>query len=41
MNVGVWCQGLWGGMIAGIMLQTVLLCLVLYRTNWNKEVSSE
>ncbi|WRX18404.1 hypothetical protein QQP08_010891 [Theobroma cacao] len=30
-------QGLWGGMIAGIGLQTLLLLLVLFRTNWNKE----
>lgn len=25
-------------MIAGMALQTVLLCVVLYKTNWNKEV---
>ncbi|KAK4480735.1 hypothetical protein RD792_013817 [Penstemon davidsonii] len=31
-------QGLWGGMIAGVALQTLLLLLVLYKTNWNKEV---
>ncbi|XP_065867067.1 protein DETOXIFICATION 35 [Euphorbia lathyris] len=30
--------GLWGGMIAGTALQTVLLLYILYRTNWNKEV---
>ncbi|KAK6155662.1 hypothetical protein DH2020_009910 [Rehmannia glutinosa] len=30
--------GLWGGMIAGVALQTLLLVLVLYKTNWNKEV---
>ncbi|KAH6783959.1 MATE efflux family protein [Perilla frutescens var. hirtella] len=35
-NLGV--LGLWGGMIAGVGLQTLLLLLVLYRTNWNKEV---
>ncbi|KAH6760588.1 MATE efflux family protein [Perilla frutescens var. frutescens] len=35
-NLGV--VGLWGGMIAGVALQTLLLLLVLYRTNWNKEV---
>ncbi|EOY23276.1 Detoxifying efflux carrier 35 isoform 1 [Theobroma cacao] len=35
-NLGV--MGLWGGMIAGIGLQTLLLLLVLFRTNWNKEV---
>ncbi|KAJ8536804.1 hypothetical protein K7X08_035205 [Anisodus acutangulus] len=35
-NLGV--VGLWGGMIAGLALQTVLLPFVLYRTDWNKEV---
>ncbi|PIN26442.1 putative membrane protein, predicted efflux pump [Handroanthus impetiginosus] len=35
-NLGV--VGLWGGMIAGVALQTLLLILVLYKTNWNKEV---
>ncbi|XP_022887086.1 protein DETOXIFICATION 35-like [Olea europaea var. sylvestris] len=35
-NFGV--MGLWGGMIAGVGLQTLLLLLVLYKTNWNKEV---
>ncbi|PIN05160.1 putative membrane protein, predicted efflux pump [Handroanthus impetiginosus] len=31
-------MGIWGGMIAGLALQTLLLCYVLYRTNWTKEV---
>lgn len=35
-NLGV--VGLWGGMIAGMVLQTLLLLVVIYRTNWNKEV---
>ncbi|XP_022887084.1 protein DETOXIFICATION 35-like [Olea europaea var. sylvestris] len=35
-NFGV--MGLWGGMIAGVGLQTLLLLLVLYKTNWNTEV---
>ncbi|XP_071723992.1 protein DETOXIFICATION 35-like [Rutidosis leptorrhynchoides] len=30
--------GLWGGMIAGMALQTLLLLIILYRTNWTKEV---
>ncbi|KAH7557674.1 hypothetical protein JRO89_XS11G0199800 [Xanthoceras sorbifolium] len=30
--------GLWGGMICGMALQTLLLLIVLYRTNWTKEV---
>ncbi|KHN12158.1 Protein TRANSPARENT TESTA 12 [Glycine soja] len=35
-NLGV--EGLWGGMICGIVLQTLLLLLILYKTNWKKEV---
>ncbi|CAN4087709.1 unnamed protein product [Withania somnifera] len=35
-NLGV--MGLWGGMIGGLALQTVLLSFVLYRIDWNKEV---
>ncbi|KAM3319953.1 protein DETOXIFICATION 35 [Capsicum chacoense] len=35
-NLGV--EGLWGGMIAGLALQTLLLSIVLYRMDWNKEV---
>ncbi|KAK4363049.1 hypothetical protein RND71_018290 [Anisodus tanguticus] len=35
-NLGV--VGLWGGMIAGLALQTLLLSFVLYRMDWNKEV---
>ncbi|KAK3447161.1 protein DETOXIFICATION 35 [Eucalyptus grandis] len=31
-------MGLWGGMICGTALQTLLLLLVLYKTNWKKEV---
>ena len=34
-------KGLWGGMIAGIAVQTLLLLIVLYKTNWNKEVILE
>lgn len=33
-------KGLWGGMVAGTGLQTLLLLLMLYRTNWNHEVSA-
>ncbi|KAK4384335.1 protein DETOXIFICATION 35 [Sesamum angolense] len=29
--------GIWGGMIAGVALQTLLLLLVVYRINWSKE----
>ncbi|KAI4351682.1 hypothetical protein L6164_006018 [Bauhinia variegata] len=35
-NLGV--KGLWGGMICGITLQTLLLLIVIYKTNWDKEV---
>ncbi|RDX58240.1 Protein DETOXIFICATION 35, partial [Mucuna pruriens] len=35
-NMGV--EGLWGGMICGIFLQTMLLLLILYKTNWKNEV---
>ncbi|XP_048427097.1 protein DETOXIFICATION 35-like [Pyrus x bretschneideri] len=35
-NLGV--TGLWGGMICGAALQTILLLIILYKTNWNKEV---
>ncbi|KAE8705291.1 Detoxifying efflux carrier 35 isoform 3 [Hibiscus syriacus] len=31
-------MGLWGGMIAGTASQTLLLLVVLLKTNWNKEV---
>lgn len=31
-------KGLWGGMIGGLALQTLLLSIVLYRIDWNKEV---
>ncbi|CAA3032672.1 DETOXIFICATION 35-like, partial [Olea europaea subsp. europaea] len=34
-HIGV--MGLWGGMIAGVALQTLLLLVVLYKTNWIKE----
>ncbi|NP_001268037.1 protein TRANSPARENT TESTA 12-like [Vitis vinifera] len=31
-------QGLWGGMICGTALQTLVLLFIVYRTNWNREV---
>lgn len=36
-NLGV--EGVWGGMLGGTALQTLLLLIILYRTNWNKEVA--
>ncbi|XP_008234187.1 PREDICTED: protein DETOXIFICATION 35-like [Prunus mume] len=35
-NLGA--MGVWGGMICGTALQTLLLMIVLYKTNWNEEV---
>ncbi|KAF4356271.1 hypothetical protein F8388_000718 [Cannabis sativa] len=35
---GFGVMGLWGGMIIGIALQTLILSIILYRTNWTKEV---
>ncbi|KAJ8752883.1 hypothetical protein K2173_008618 [Erythroxylum novogranatense] len=32
-------MGLWGGMLGGTLLQTLLLLFVLYKTNWNSEVA--
>ncbi|XP_074270118.1 protein DETOXIFICATION 40-like isoform X2 [Silene latifolia] len=35
-NLGV--KGLWGGMIGGTIIQTLILLWVTYRTDWEKEV---
>jgi len=35
LDLGV--QGIWGGMVAGICLQTLILIGIIYFTNWNKE----
>lgn len=32
-------QGIWGGMIAGICLQTTILIVIVATRNWEKEVS--
>ncbi|KAG5522065.1 hypothetical protein RHGRI_034314 [Rhododendron griersonianum] len=32
--------GIWDGMLAGTVLQTCILLWMIYRTNWNKEVSN-
>ncbi|XP_043709573.1 protein DETOXIFICATION 33-like [Telopea speciosissima] len=34
-NLGV--QGIWLGMLAGCLLQTVILLFIMFRTNWDKE----
>ncbi|KAH8486233.1 hypothetical protein H0E87_025306 [Populus deltoides] len=36
-NLGV--EGVWGGMLGGTALQTLLLLIILSRTNWKKEVA--
>ncbi|KAF9668396.1 hypothetical protein SADUNF_Sadunf15G0124400 [Salix dunnii] len=36
-NLGV--EGVWGGMLCGTALQTLLLLIILYKTNWKKEVA--
>ncbi|XP_011048770.1 PREDICTED: protein TRANSPARENT TESTA 12-like [Populus euphratica] len=36
-NLGV--EGVWGGMLGGTALQTLLLLIILYKTNWKKEVA--
>lgn len=32
-------MGIWGGMIGGTLLQTLILIFITYRTNWDTEVS--
>uniref|UniRef100_A0A7N1A864 Uncharacterized protein n=1 Tax=Kalanchoe fedtschenkoi TaxID=63787 RepID=A0A7N1A864_KALFE len=38
-TLGFGVQGIWIGMISGTFVQTFVLVLMIYRTNWNKEVS--
>uniref|UniRef100_A0A7N0V994 Protein DETOXIFICATION n=1 Tax=Kalanchoe fedtschenkoi TaxID=63787 RepID=A0A7N0V994_KALFE len=38
-TLGYGVQGIWIGMIAGTFVQTFVLVLMIYRTNWNKEAS--
>lgn len=33
-------QGIWWGMITGVLLQTITLNILTARTNWNAEVTS-
>jgi hypothetical protein len=37
--VGTTLQGLWGGMIGGTLIQTLILIWITLRTDWDKEVS--
>jgi MATE family multidrug resistance protein len=32
-------QGMWGGMLAGVGLQTLILVAIMLRTDWGKEAS--
>ncbi|XP_010254988.1 PREDICTED: protein DETOXIFICATION 33-like [Nelumbo nucifera] len=32
-------EGIWGGMIGGILLQTIILVIITLRTDWKREVS--
>ncbi|KAJ6952221.1 hypothetical protein NC653_041386 [Populus alba x Populus x berolinensis] len=32
-------KGIWYGMLSGTVLQTLILFLIIYKTNWNKEAS--
>ncbi|CAL9205024.1 protein DETOXIFICATION 40-like [Musa acuminata AAA Group] len=35
---GLGAKGIWGGMIGGTIMQTLILMWVTFRTDWNKEV---
>ncbi|XP_057990591.1 protein DETOXIFICATION 33-like [Hevea brasiliensis] len=37
INLGV--KGIWSGMLAGCVLQIIILTFVFLRTNWNKEIA--
>ncbi|XP_047170427.1 protein DETOXIFICATION 34-like [Vigna umbellata] len=37
-KLGYRVEGIWIGMICGTALQTLILLIIVYRTNWNKEV---
>lgn len=36
LNLGV--QGIWWAMLGGSLLQTIVLLIIIIRTNWLKEV---
>ena len=38
MYIYIYMQGIWGGMIGGLIVQTLVLIWVTLRTDWNKEV---
>nr|XP_029122180.1 protein DETOXIFICATION 33-like isoform X1 [Elaeis guineensis] len=36
LNLGL--EGLWGGVLSGILLQTIILVVITWQTDWDKEV---
>ncbi|KAI4328174.1 hypothetical protein L6164_020552 [Bauhinia variegata] len=38
-GVAIGVLGIWSGMLAGTILQTAVLTLMIYRTNWSREAS--
>nr|CAD1819230.1 unnamed protein product [Ananas comosus var. bracteatus] len=40
VNVGCYYIGIWGGMMGGTIMQTIILIWVTFRTDWNKEVEA-
>ncbi|KAL8137888.1 hypothetical protein V2J09_003889 [Rumex salicifolius] len=38
-KLGMGVKGIWYGMLAGTIVQTCVLFLMVYKTNWNKEAS--
>eukprot|EP01018_Ginkgo_biloba_P034244 Gb_24167 [translate_table: standard] len=39
LNIELWEQGIWGGMIGGTALQTLILLGITSFTNWNREAA--
>ncbi|XP_074566876.1 protein DETOXIFICATION 40-like [Curcuma longa] len=38
-KLGLGVKGIWGGMMCGTLMQTLILLWVTYRTDWNREVA--
>ncbi|GKV22970.1 hypothetical protein SLEP1_g32769 [Rubroshorea leprosula] len=38
-KLGLGVKGIWSGMLLGTVLQTIILFIMVYRTNWHKEAS--
>ncbi|RVW43394.1 Protein detoxification 30 [Vitis vinifera] len=39
LKLGLGVEGIWSGMLSGTMIQTCILFIIIYRTDWNKEAS--